>query len=86
MLFLENLNTEIEKCNNDDILILGGDFNCVEQNIDRNHVEPHMVSRKRLIQLIEYNELCDVWRSFNENVRQYTWLHHHDNLIISTIG
>ncbi len=33
---------------------------------DRNHVEPHMASRKRLIQLIEMHDLVDVWRNFHK--------------------
>ncbi len=60
---------------------MGGDFNCVEKNIDRNHVEPHMASRRKLIQMIETNELCDVWRNFNYRVKQYTWTHVCDNLL-----
>ncbi len=53
-------------------LVLGGVFNCVEKNIDRKHVEPHMASRRKLIQMIETNELCDVWRNFNYRDKQYT--------------
>lgn len=54
---------------------MGGDFNCVERYIDRNHVEPHMASCRKLIQMIEGNELVDVWRNFYHDVKQYTWTH-----------
>lgn len=36
-----------------------GDFNCTENVIDRNHVKPHMQSRKRLIQLIKSHSIVD---------------------------
>ncbi len=42
----------VEKCDIGEFLVMGGDFNCVEKNIDRNHVEPHMASRRKLIQII----------------------------------
>lgn len=68
------MNTVIEKCDNGEFLVLGGDFNCVERNIDRNHVEPHMASHRKLVQMIEVNELCDVWRNFRHLSFFYKWL------------
>ncbi len=44
-------------------------------------IEPHMPSRKRLCEIIERNDLFDVWRCLNGNVRQYTWAHSHENLL-----
>lgn len=79
--FFDVLCATLKKCNSDDYLFLGGDFNCVEKNVDRNHVEPHMPSRVLLTQTVEANELCDVWRLLNRNVRQYTWAHARDNLL-----
>jgi len=79
MVFLHTLCETLDKCNSEEHLFLGGDFNCVESDMDRNHVEPHLLSRKRLIQLIKTNDLCDVWRSLNGNVKQYTWAHARDN-------
>ncbi len=81
IMFLHVLAETFEKCNSEEYLFLGGDFNCVESNIDRNHVEPHMPSRKRLIQMIEVNYLCDAWKSLNGNIKQYTWAHAHDNIL-----
>ncbi len=66
---------------NDDYLFLGGDFNCTVSNCDRNHIEPHMPSRKRLIQIINKHELSDVWRFFHEDKKQYTWAHARDNVL-----
>lgn len=40
-----------------------------------------MPSRKRLCEIIERNDLSDVWRCLNGNVRQYTWAHAHENLL-----
>ncbi len=36
------------------ILFLGGDFNCTEANLDRNHIEPYLPPRQRLVQLIKH--------------------------------
>lgn len=44
---------------------MGGGFNCTEQNLDRNHIEPHIPSGKRHIQVIKTHELSDIWRHFN---------------------
>lgn len=41
MLFLNTLNLTLQNCDSEDFLFLGGDFNCTEQTIDRNHIEPH---------------------------------------------
>ncbi|KAK3569498.1 hypothetical protein QTP86_031670 [Hemibagrus guttatus] len=62
-----------------DILILGGDFNCTTDDLDRNHAEPHVASRKRLWEVMEAHKLSDIWRIFNKNKRQYTGAHAVDN-------
>ncbi len=62
--FLDTLSNVLVNCSTEDVLILGGDFNCTEQLLDRNHVEPHMPSRRRLIQLMISNEIADIWRNF----------------------
>ncbi len=48
MLFLNTLCKVLSECDPEDFLMLGGDFNCTENVLDRNHIEPHMQSRKRL--------------------------------------
>lgn len=55
--FLDALCEVLSECNRDDYLILAGDFNCTESDSDRNHLEPHSASLKRLIQLINHHEL-----------------------------
>lgn len=49
MCFLDKVNIVIEKCDNGEFLFLGGDFNCVERNIDRNYVELYVVLCRKLI-------------------------------------
>lgn len=81
MEFLETLTNVLQDCDPEHYLILAGDFNCTVNDIDRNHLEPHTASRKSLIRLIEANDLVDVWRELNGNVRQYSWTHVKDNLL-----
>lgn len=81
MLFLDTLNSTLQKCNSEEFLFLGGDFNCTEQSCDRNHLEPHEPSRKKMIQVIKTHELCDVWRQINGTQRQYTWAHSRDRFL-----
>lgn len=81
MLFLDSLNDTLVKCNAEDVLLLGGDFNCTELSCDRNHLEPHMPSRRRLIELINSNDLVDIWRNFHNGQRQYTWCHSYNNML-----
>ncbi len=82
MLFLDTLSNVLCNCNPDHSLLLGGGIlNCTESLLDRNHVEPHMPSQKRLIQLLKTHEIVDVWRNFHGIQRQYTWAHAYDNLI-----
>uniref|UniRef100_A0A8C2GDM5 Reverse transcriptase domain-containing protein n=1 Tax=Cyprinus carpio TaxID=7962 RepID=A0A8C2GDM5_CYPCA len=81
MLFLDTLCLSLQNCCSEEFLFLGGDFNCTELNLDRNHMEPHLASRKRLIHTIKKYDLCDVWRSLNKDERQYTWAHSRDNVM-----
>lgn len=81
MIFLNILDDLLKKCDSGEFLILGGDFNCTELVMDRNHVEPHMPSRRRLIELIKSHDLTDLWRNFNIRQRQYTWAHSHENML-----
>jgi len=62
---------------------VGGDFNCTENGIDRNHVEPHMQSRKTLIHLRKSHSIIDIWRNFHVGQRQYTWIHAFNNQLMA---
>lgn len=84
LFFLDSLCLALQKCINDDILIFGGGFNCTEKNMDGNHLEPHMLSCKRLIQLINTQEL-DIWRIFHWDSRQYTWTHVRDKIVFGKV-
>ena len=81
MLFLNSLENALHGLDSQEFLLLGGDFNCTEKAIDRNHVEPHMPSRRRLIELKNSNVLVDIWRNFHTSDRQYTWVHAYNNLL-----
>lgn len=81
MCFLDKLSDVLSTCDSNDFLVLGGDFNCTADVLDRNHVEPHVASRKRLNELLEAYELNDIWRSFHRNQRQYSWTHCRDNFL-----
>ena len=60
-LFLEKIADELNRCNSEDYLFLGGDFNCTENaTLDRNHAEPHPASQHALSQLIYSPGLVDV--------------------------
>ncbi len=67
MCFLDTLSNVLVNCSTEDVLILGGDFNCTEQLLERNHVELHMPSHKRLIQIMSSNEIADIWRNFHHS-------------------
>lgn len=79
--FLNIVCKTVSNCNSEDLLLIGGDFNCTEFASDRNHVEPHMASRKRLIQFRETHELVDIWWNFHKTQRHYTWSHTHNNML-----
>lgn len=81
MVFLDTLCEVLCSCDSTELLFLGGDFNCTEHSLDRNHIEPHMLSRRRLIQLLNCHEIVDVWRYFNGSQRQYTWVHAYDHFL-----
>ena len=57
-----------------DAIIFGGDFNLVmDPNVDRNGSKcNHDKSLAVLLEFMEKENLCDVWRVFNPNRRRYT--------------
>ena len=82
LLFLDTLGEVISQCDSDEYLYLGGDFTCTEDSrLDRNHLEPHPASLRRLTRLTLTCELRDVWRSFHGVQKQYTWAHTKDNVL-----
>ena len=81
VLFLDTLSAAVSGCNSEEFLFVGGDFNCTENDVDRNHTEPHMLSRRTLTQCIQTHDLVDVWRILHKEQRQYTWVHTHSNTL-----
>ncbi len=76
VIFFKKVDAVLKGLNPEELLFVGGDFNCTANDkLDRNHIEPHAASQKILVQLIETHDLCDIWRSMNQDVRQYTWAH-----------
>ncbi|KAL6456611.1 hypothetical protein MHYP_G00351550 [Metynnis hypsauchen] len=75
--FLDRLSTLISNCDFTDFLVLGGDFNCTADILDRNHLEPHAASCRRLCELLEAHDLCDWWDVAKVQIRvfcqQYTF-------------
>ncbi len=58
----------------DGVLIVGGDWNCtLNFLLDRNNEEPHPPSASFLKSIIIQNDLVDVWRDKNKEMKQYTW-------------
>lgn len=70
-MFLNLVNTTLKSLNTDEILVLGGDFNCTENDkLDRNHLEPHVASQRVIKQVVKTFDLCDIWRNMYK--KQYT--------------
>ena len=76
---LNDLNDLLLNCNSEDFLCLGGDFNCTQDERDRNHVEPHKPSQRVMNNVVATHDLVDMWRQLHINERQYTWAHVREN-------
>lgn len=73
--FFEKLSDVLSHCPQDNIIILGGDFNCtLNQQLDRNHNEPHSLSANTLKRIVDQYNFVDLWRDTFPGLRQYTWM------------
>lgn len=82
VMFLNELNTILNQCGPEDYLFLGGDFNCTENDqLDRNHIEPHIASKRAMKQLVETHHLIDIWREIHGKHRQYTWVQNREKIL-----
>lgn len=79
--FLDKLMSTLLSCTSTDYLILGGDFNCTIDDLDRNHLEPHMHSRRILKRIVETYNLVDVWRSKHDKTQLFLCAHCKENFI-----
>ncbi len=60
---------------NEDVFIVGGDWNCtLDFTLDRNGEEPNAQSATSLVGVIKKFNLSDVWREHNPFIKQYTWV------------
>lgn len=65
----------LQKRCTEEYLFLEGDFNHTELDLDGNHVEPRLPSRKHLIKVNNRHELGDVafpWQSKTIHMGPYT--------------
>ena len=55
-------------------LVVGGDFNCIDSDIDRMNIKSDFSADKRVLSALK-TDLClvDVWRKRNPSVISYTW-------------
>ena len=63
-------------CNSNENILLGGDFNVViDPNIDKSggNKNTHPRCRAKLKKIMDDFELIDVWRTFNQDKKVYTW-------------
>ena len=73
--------SEVEQCiaslntSKDTFIVWGGDFNSHFTDIDADGGSCLIKQRSvnKLESIMFENDLCDIWRIQNENVRQYTW-------------
>ena len=62
--------------NTDINVIIGGDFNTIlDIDIDRKNglINTHKNIRSKLKQIIDANNLIDIWRAQHPNKQQFTW-------------
>ena len=66
--------------NESDTLIIGGDFNTIiDINNDKKHgnVNNNKKNREKIKEIIENNDIHDIYRILNPNAKQYTWHSNH---------
>ncbi len=81
-IFFKKLSDALSQCPQDNIVVIGGDFNCtINPDLDRNHDEPHPSSAEILKNVIDYHDFVDLWRDSFPGVKQYTWLKTNSNAL-----
>lgn len=74
MLFCK-LNDKPKRIDGRSVIVIGGDWNCtIYPSVDSNPGEPHPPSASCLSSVVSENDLIDVWRKLNPDLRQYTWV------------
>ena len=62
--------------NNSETFIIGGDFNTTLDNKKdklNGNLDTHKKCSVRIKEVMENNDLCDIWRIKNHDIKQYTW-------------
>ena len=55
--------------------IIGGDFNCIDSELDRLNSTSNLSADKKLLQALQSDFcLCDVWRKLNPRGISFTWM------------
>lgn len=56
-------------------IVIGGDFNTSLSSFDRGSKTKHVINEpcKRLLQLIDDNDVYDVWRTRNAHSKVFSW-------------
>jgi exonuclease III len=72
---LEDFGNRLEQLN-DMPIVCGGDWNLIMENIDKkggSSVLTHKQNREHLRQLMDRNDLIDIWRIHNPMEKKYSW-------------
>lgn len=69
------LRQELSHVEQDNILVLGEDFNCtIDPHSDRRSEEPHVGSAGVLVEIVADYDLVDTWRVKHPDKRGFTWV------------
>ena len=84
--FFEKIIKTLENYSSDHVII-GGDFNLtLNSTLDRyKSKHEHQNSQNLLTEYINENDMCDIWRIRNPDLKRYSWYKHRPNLSASRI-
>ena len=67
---------ELVLLNDSESLIVGGDYNTIinaDQDKKHGNFNNNKKCRDKINTIIDNNDITDIWRTLNLNVKQYTW-------------
>ena len=73
--FLKDMSELLSTIDTRENIIWGGDFNCCFEKLDTEggNFKPKRRTINYLNEIMEQDDLCDIWRIQNPDKRQYTW-------------
>ena len=73
--FLKDMSELLSTIDPRENIIWGGDFNCCFEKLDTEggNFKPKRRTINYLNEIMEQDDLCDIWRIQNPDKRQYTW-------------